>query len=38
MDIFRKKKVKKLLDELEDTNNMLIQERSKKQKITRKCK
>lgn len=29
MDLFRKKKVRKLLDELEDTNNMLIQERSK---------
>lgn len=33
MDIFRKKKVKKLLDELEDTNNMLIQERSKNKKL-----
>ena len=33
MDIFRKKKVKKLLNELEDTNNMLIQERSKNKKL-----
>lgn len=33
MDIFRKKKVKKLLNELEDTNNMLIQERSKTKKL-----
>lgn len=33
MDIFRKKKVKKLLNELEDTNNMLIQERSKTKRL-----
>ena len=29
MDIFRKKKIRKLLNELEDVNNMLIQEKSK---------
>ena len=33
MDIFRKKKVKKLLNELEYTNNMLVQERSKNKKL-----
>lgn len=33
VDIFRKKKVKKLLNELEDTNNMLIQERNKTKRL-----
>lgn len=33
MDIFRKKKIKKLLNELEDANNMLIQERSKTKEL-----
>lgn len=29
MDLFKKKKIKRLLDELEDSNNKLIQERAK---------
>lgn len=33
MDIFRKKKIKKLLNELEDVNNILIQERCKTTKL-----
>lgn len=33
MDIFRKKKIRKLLNELEDANNMLIQERSKTKEL-----
>lgn len=33
MDIFRKKKIRKLLNELEDVNNILIQERCKTKKL-----
>ena len=33
MDIFRKKKIRKLLNELEDVNNILIQERCKTTKL-----
>lgn len=33
VDIFRKKKIRKLLNELEDANNMLIQERSKTKEL-----
>lgn len=33
MDIFRKKKIRKLLNELEDVNNILIQERYKTKKL-----
>ena len=29
MDLFKKKKIRRLLDELEDSNNKLIQERAK---------
>ena len=29
MDLFKKKKIRRLLDELEDSNNKLIQERTK---------
>ena len=33
MDIFRKKKIRKLLNELEDVNNILIRERCKTTKL-----
>lgn len=36
MDIFRKKKIRKLLNELEDVNNILIQEKCKTKEIARK--